>query len=113
MNEFERIRAIERALGTRARGLGDDCAVLPPVDGSLVLSTDTSVQDVHFRLDWLTLREIGWRARESFETGLARTIDWYLANEAWWMPLRAKRYDGQRLGLIQRPKALEQQQQVG
>ena len=71
MTEFERIRAIERALGTRARGLGDDCAVLPPVAGSLVLSTDTSVQDVHFRLDWLGLREIGWRASAAALSDLA------------------------------------------
>jgi thiamine-monophosphate kinase len=71
VTEFERIRAIERALGTRARGLGDDCAVLPTVAGSLVLSTDTSVQDVHFRLDWLGLREIGWRASAAALSDLA------------------------------------------
>ncbi|MBA3511521.1 dTDP-glucose 4,6-dehydratase [Sphingomonas sp.] len=43
-------------------------------------------------------RELGWRAAESFETGLARTIDWYLAREDWWRPLREQRYAGQRLG---------------
>lgn len=57
-------------------------------------------------------RDIGWKAQESFETGLARTVDWFLGNEAWWAPLRAKRYDGQRLGLIMRPTPQEQQQQV-
>jgi thiamine-monophosphate kinase len=71
VTEFDRIRAIERALGSRARGLGDDCAVLPPVAGMLVLSTDTSVQDVHFRLDWLGLREIGWRASAAALSDLA------------------------------------------
>jgi dTDP-glucose 4,6-dehydratase len=44
-------------------------------------------------------RELGWRAEESFETGLARTIDWYLAREDWWRPLRDKKYAGERLGL--------------
>jgi thiamine-monophosphate kinase len=71
VTEFDRIRAIERALGPRARGLGDDCAVLPPVAGSLVVSTDTSVQDVHFRLDWLALREIGRRASAAALSDLA------------------------------------------
>lgn len=33
--------------------------------------------------------ELGYRPRESFETGLGRTLDWYLANEAWWRPLLA------------------------
>jgi dTDP-glucose 4,6-dehydratase len=45
-------------------------------------------------------RELGWRPRESFESGLARTIDWYLANEWWWRPLREGRYGGERLGLL-------------
>jgi dTDP-glucose 4,6-dehydratase len=31
--------------------------------------------------------ELGYSPRESFETGLERTLDWYLANEAWWRPL--------------------------
>jgi dTDP-glucose 4,6-dehydratase len=43
-------------------------------------------------------QDLGWRARDTFETGLAKTIDWYLANEAWWRPLREKRYSGARLG---------------
>ena len=42
--------------------------------------------------------ELGWRAAETFETGLAATVDWYLANRWWWEPLRARRYAGERLG---------------
>jgi dTDP-glucose 4,6-dehydratase len=45
-------------------------------------------------------RELGWRALESFETGLARTVDWYLANEAWWSPIRQGGYSGARLGAL-------------
>jgi dTDP-glucose 4,6-dehydratase len=41
---------------------------------------------------------LDWKAPHDFETGLARTIDWYLANEAWWRPIRDARYSGQRLG---------------
>jgi dTDP-glucose 4,6-dehydratase len=44
--------------------------------------------------------ELGWRAQESFENGLARTVEWYLANEWWWRPLRDRRYSGERLGLL-------------
>ena len=43
-------------------------------------------------------RELGWRAQETFETGLARTVDWYLENEWWWGPIRRQRYAGERLG---------------
>lgn len=45
-------------------------------------------------------RELGWRAEESFETGLAKTVDWFLDNEWWWRPIRTGRYDGGRLGTV-------------
>ncbi len=48
--------------------------------------------------------EIGWRAGETFETGLEKTVAWYLDNEAWWRPLRQRVYQGQRLGLVKRPE---------
>ncbi len=43
-------------------------------------------------------RELGWQASETFETGLARTVDWFIANEDWWRPIREGRYRGERLG---------------
>ena len=43
-------------------------------------------------------RELGWRAEHTFETGIANTIDWYLANEWWWKPIREANYAGERLG---------------
>ncbi len=46
-------------------------------------------------------RELGWRPRESFESGLERTIRWYLDNRAWWEPLRGRVYGGERLGLLE------------
>jgi dTDP-glucose 4,6-dehydratase len=46
-------------------------------------------------------RELGWRPRETFETGLRKTVLWYLQNRAWWMRVRDGRYRGERLGLGQ------------
>ena len=43
-------------------------------------------------------RELGWRAQESFESGLEKTVDWFLANEWWWRPIRDRKYSGERLG---------------
>jgi dTDP-glucose 4,6-dehydratase len=43
-------------------------------------------------------RELGWKAAESFESGLGKTIDWYLANRWWWEPIRQHKYAGARLG---------------
>lgn len=44
--------------------------------------------------------ELGWRAGESLETGLARTVDWYLSNPGWWRPIRETSYAGERLGQL-------------
>ena len=43
--------------------------------------------------------ELGWRALESFESGIEKTVDWYITNEAWWRPIRDGRYRGERLGI--------------
>jgi dTDP-glucose 4,6-dehydratase len=40
----------------------------------------------------------GWAPRETFESGLLRTVQWYLANEWWWSEIVAQRYGGERLG---------------
>ena len=42
--------------------------------------------------------ELGWSAAESFESGLEKTVDWFLANDWWWRPIREQRYSGTRLG---------------
>jgi dTDP-glucose 4,6-dehydratase len=41
---------------------------------------------------------LGWRAQESVESGLEKTVDWYLENEWWWRPIREQKYGGARLG---------------
>jgi thiamine-monophosphate kinase len=69
--EFDRIRAIAAELGLEPAALGDDCALLAPGPGALVVSTDVSVEDVHFRRAWLSLEEIGWRAAAGALSDLA------------------------------------------
>jgi dTDP-glucose 4,6-dehydratase len=43
--------------------------------------------------------ELGWTRKEAFESGLEKTVRWYIDNEAWWRPIRERVYDGRRLGL--------------
>ena len=42
--------------------------------------------------------ELGWEAAESFDSGIAKTVDWFLDNEWWWRPIREQKYAGARLG---------------
>jgi len=69
--EFDRVRAIARVLGDRAVGLGDDCALVAPGQGRLAVSTDVSVEAVHFRLEWIGHEEVGWRAAAAALSDLA------------------------------------------
>lgn len=69
--EFERIRRILARLGPRATGVGDDCAIVADGEGTLVLSTDLCIEQVHFRTDWMSLQEIGWRAAAGALSDLA------------------------------------------
>ena len=85
---------------------------LRPRDGGgcrrdlITFVTDRPGHDARYAIDATKLEtELGWRAAENFETGLAKTVQWYLDNEAWWAPLKA-RYTQQRLGLST-PKAAE------
>ena len=62
--------------------------------------TDRPGHDHRYAIDATKLEtELGWRAQETFDTGIRRTIRWYLDNEWWWRPLREKVYAGERLGL--------------
>ncbi|WGS25125.1 dTDP-glucose 4,6-dehydratase [Bradyrhizobium sp. ISRA464] len=44
-------------------------------------------------------RELGWTARENFDSGLDKTVRWYLANKSWWQSIQNSGYDAKRLGL--------------
>jgi dTDP-glucose 4,6-dehydratase len=60
---------------------------------------DRPGHDLRYAIDCSKIeRELGWRPKESFETGLRRTVEWYLANQAWWQAIRSGNYRGERLG---------------
>ncbi|KQW51014.1 MULTISPECIES: dTDP-glucose 4,6-dehydratase [unclassified Ensifer] len=62
--------------------------------------TDRPGHDVRYAIDATKLeKELGWRAQETFDTGIEKTVRWYLDNAWWWAPLR-EGYEGTRLGLL-------------
>ncbi len=70
--EFDAVRALLAQWGSAAQGVGDDGAILDVPTGSrLVVSTDSTVEDVHFRRTWLSAEEVGWRATQAALSDLA------------------------------------------
>lgn len=70
-----------------------------PRENLITYVTDRPGHDVRYAIDAAQTREsLGWTPRETFETGLRKTVEWYLANQDWWRSILAGTYDGRRLG---------------
>jgi thiamine-monophosphate kinase len=70
--EFDAVRRLLALWGDAASGIGDDAAVLDVPSGErLVVSADSTVENFHFRRDWLSARAVGWRATVSALSDLA------------------------------------------
>lgn len=60
---------------------------------------DRPGHDQRYAIDATKLEtELGWKAQGDFESGIRKTVQWYLDNEWWWGPIRSGRYAGERLG---------------
>jgi dTDP-glucose 4,6-dehydratase len=96
-NERRNIDVVRR-IATILDGLRPDQA---PHERLITFVLDRPGHDHRYAIDASKLEtELGWRARETFETGLEKTVHWYLDNEWWWQPLRDKVYAGERLGIV-------------
>tara|TARA_Y100000591_G_scaffold234287_1_gene205100 strand:+ start:4538 stop:5581 length:1044 start_codon:yes stop_codon:yes gene_type:complete len=61
---------------------------------------DRPGHDKRYAVDSTKLQSaLKWKPRESFESGIKKTIEWYLNNEDWWLKIQKNNYNQQRLGL--------------
>lgn len=61
---------------------------------------DRPGHDLRYAIDASKIeRELGWRPAETFESGMRKTVEWYLQNETWWKQVQDGSYQGERLGL--------------
>jgi dTDP-glucose 4,6-dehydratase len=78
---------------------------VPRADGKpratqITFVTDRPGHDRRYAIDCSKIRrELGWQPAMGFERGLAETLDWYLANDAWVQDIRRRHYRGERLGV--------------
>lgn len=97
-NEYRNIEVV-----TRICDLVDELA--PSRERGACRNLITFVQDrpghdLRYAIDWSKInRELGWRPSETFESGLRKTVIWYLSNADWWRDIRSRRYSGERLGV--------------
>ena len=63
--------------------------------------TDRPGHDLRYAIDASKIdKELGWTPQESFDSGLRKTVEWYLANKTWWQRVRSGQYQGERLGQL-------------
>jgi dTDP-glucose 4,6-dehydratase len=62
---------------------------------------DRPGHDLRYAIDATKIkRDLGWTPAETFESGLRKTVAWYLENRSWWERVRSGVYQGERLGVI-------------
>ncbi len=62
---------------------------------------DRPGHDVRYAIDAAKIaRDLGWKPQETFESGIRKTVQWYLDNENWWQAVLDGSYQGERLGLV-------------
>ncbi|MGI8498229.1 MAG: dTDP-glucose 4,6-dehydratase [Gemmatimonadaceae bacterium] len=75
-------------------------ARLGPRSSLIRMVTDRPGHDLRYSIDARHIRkELGWEPRETFASGLRKTVQWYLENSWWWERVRSGVYRGERLGL--------------
>jgi dTDP-glucose 4,6-dehydratase len=71
-----------------------------PRERLITFVADRPGHDLRYAIDARKIRqELGWYPQETFETGLRKTVEWYLTNRHWWERIRSNVYRGERLGV--------------
>ncbi|MBO6906193.1 MAG: GDP-mannose 4,6-dehydratase, partial [Parvibaculum sp.] len=71
-----------------------------PHEDLITFVADRPGHDKRYAIDASKIaRDLGWHPQENFESGLRKTVRWYLENREWWERVRSGLYRGERLGL--------------
>ena len=72
----------------------------PRKESEIVFVKDRPGHDARYAIDCTKIEtELGWRAHENFETGIRKTVQWYIDRRDWWEPILNRGFKGERLGL--------------
>ncbi len=99
-NEKQNIEVVKAVCGLLDELRPSAHAGITKYEELITFVKDRPGHDVRYAIDASKIqRELGWVPQETFETGLRKTVEWYLANEDWWQSVLDGSYQGQRLGL--------------
>ena len=89
--------AVVRAICALMDELASDA--VGPRERLVTFVVDRPGHDLRYAIDARKLRsELGWTPQETFESGLRKTVEWYLTHRGWWERVRTEVYRGERLG---------------
>ena len=99
-NEKTNLEVVETLCDLLDEMLTDKPAGLTSFRELITFVADRPGHDLRYAIDAGKIqRELAWVPSETFDTGLRKTVEWYLANDAWWQPILDGTYQTQRLGL--------------
>jgi dTDP-glucose 4,6-dehydratase len=76
-------------------------ASIGPRESLISFVADRPGHDLRYAIDAMKIEDVlGWRPAETFETGLRKTVRWYLDHRSWWERVRSGVYRGERLGIV-------------
>ncbi|MCL4131195.1 UNVERIFIED_CONTAM: hypothetical protein GTU68_022648 [Idotea baltica] len=84
------------------------CSLLDEYEELITYVTDRPGHDVRYAIDASKIeRELGWKPEETFESGIRKTVEWYLDNKQWWSRVLDGSYAGERLGVSSESAVIE------
>jgi len=97
-NELQNIEVVQKICAILEECVTRDSRT-SPYESLITYVTDRPGHDTRYAIDAGKIqRELGWKPEETFETGLRRTVEWYLDNEWWWKRVLDGKYRLERIG---------------
>ena len=99
-NERKNIDVVKTICGILDQLVTEKPAGVSKYEELITYVKDRPGHDMRYAIDASKIdRELGWKPLETFESGIFKTVQWYLNNEQWWRRVQDGSYAGERLGL--------------
>jgi len=100
-NEKQNIEVVKTVCNILDALVPSQIAGIESYEQLITFVTDRAGHDVRYAIDATKIAtELGWTPKETFETGIQKTVQWYLDNQTWCNRVKDGSYQGERLGVI-------------